>query len=72
MNAIEYVRANIDMNNVRHTIKKMEQRREPLYSVNPTLSDTIYDLMEEYCEQQGLPENHWLTECDEDDIIFLL
>lgn len=44
----------------------MMERREPLFRVNHELSDAIYDLMEEYGADNGLPEGWWLDEHDEE------
>ena len=71
--AIEYVRQNIDMTEVEYTIRKMAQRREPLYHVNSQLCDTIFDLLEEFGDDNDLPEGWYLIEgIDEEDILFKL
>lgn len=70
--AIDYVRQHIDMDEVRLAIKRMEERREPLFRVNRALCDTIYDLMEEYGRDYGLPEGWWLSEHDEESLLYEL
>ena len=70
--AIDYVRSHVDMDEVRLAIKKMDEQREPLFRVNSQLSDSIYDLMEEYGQDHDLPENWWLSEHDEESILFEL
>lgn len=70
--AIDYVRSHVDMDEVRLSIKKMDEQREPLFRVNSQLSDSIYDLMEEYGQDHDLPEGWWLEEHDEESILFEL
>lgn len=70
--AIDYVRQNVDMDEVRYTIHQMEKSRLPLYNANPNLCDQIYDLMEEYGQDNGFPENWWFEHNDEESILFKL
>lgn len=70
--AIDYVRSHVDMDEMRLAIKKMDEQREPLFIVNSSLSESIYDLMEEYGQDHDLPENWWLVEHDEESILFEL
>lgn len=70
--SIEYVRKNVDMNEVKATIKRMKERREPLYRANKNLCDNIYDLMEEYSENNDLPEGWWMNYDDEESVMFKL
>lgn len=72
MNAIDYVRKYVDMDEVRSTIKKLEETREPLYRVNKKLCDEIYSLMEEYSQDNDLPERWWMNDDDEESILFKL
>lgn len=58
--AIEYVRDNVDLEDVLTAKLNMAFLREPLYRVNNTLCDEIYDLMEEYGSDNELPEGWWL------------
>lgn len=70
--AIEYVRRKVDLQDVLIAKLKMGDKREPLYRVNSTLCDTIYDLMEEYSQDNYLPEGWWLEEHDEETILMCL
>lgn len=70
--AIEYVRDNVDLEDVLTAKLNMEFLREPLYRVNNTLCDEIYDLMEEYGSDNELPEGWWLEENDEETILMCL
>lgn len=72
MTLVEYIRSNVDMDEVRHTISMMEKTREPLFRVNPKLSDEIYDMAEEYGNDHDLPEGWWLEHDDEESILFKL
>lgn len=69
--AVAYVRKNVDMADVAHAKAKLGER-EPLFRINHILCDDIYDLMEEYGEENELHEGWWLNECDEEDILFKL
>lgn len=66
--AIAYVREKVDMDEVALVRKQMAERREPLFRVNHTLSDAIYDLMEEYGDDHHLPEGWWLNQHDEESV----
>lgn len=70
--AIEHVRRNVDLQDVLIAKLNMELNREPLYHVNNTLRDEIYDLMEEYGSDNELPEGWWLNRYDEEDILMCL
>lgn len=70
--AIEYVRRKVDLQDVLIAKLKMGDKREPLYRVNSTLCDKIYDLMEEYSQDNYLPEGWWLEEHDEETILMCL
>lgn len=70
--AIEHVRRNVDMQDVFSAKINMGINREPLYRVNSTLCDKIYDLMEEYSQDNYLPEGWWLEEHDEETILMCL
>lgn len=68
--AVQYVQENVDYKELESAVKQMAERREPLYSVNPKLCDSIYDLMEEYGADNNLPEGWWLNDMDEEDVLF--
>lgn len=69
--AIEYVGRNIDDEDVQHARFVMERERVPLYKADPVLYDRIYDLMEEYGENEGLAENWWHDRTDDPQDIFM-
>lgn len=70
--AIAHVRANVDTDDVRRAITIIDRQRCPLYQADPELDNQIYDLMEEYGEDNDLPECWWMSEIDEDEILFNL
>lgn len=70
--AIIYVRQKVNMDEVALVRTQMMERREPLFRVNHELSDAIYDLMEEYGADNGLPEGWWLDEHDEETVFYEL
>ena len=67
--AIEYVREHIDMERVDIARGYMYLHRTPLHIEDAELGDIIYDLMEEYGQDNDLPENWWYDDTDEDEII---
>lgn len=72
LDAIIYVRTNVDMNDVERALSIIDHQRCPLYQADPNLDCQIYDLMEEYGQDNDLPECWWMSEIDEDDILFLI
>lgn len=72
LNAIIYVRTNVDMNDVERALSIIDHQRCPLCQADQNLDCQIYDLMEEYGQDNDLPECWWMSELDEDDILFLL
>lgn len=66
--AIAFVANEVDKDEIEATYALMTLRRVPMFSVNPQLSDQISDLMEEYGQDNDLPEGWWLYEYDEEDI----
>lgn len=66
--AIAFVANEVDKDVIEATYALMTLRRVPMFSVNNQLSDKIYDLMEEYGQDNDLPEGWWLYEYDEEDI----
>lgn len=72
LDAIIYVRTNVDMTDVERALSIIDHQRCPLYQADPNLDCQIYDLMEEYGQDNDLPECWWLSEIDEDEILFLL
>lgn len=70
--AIIHVRLNVDMDDIERAMTIIDRQRCPLYQADPELYCQIYDLMEEYSEDNDLPEGWWLNEIDEDEILFEL
>jgi hypothetical protein len=70
--AIAHVRANVDMYDVKHAILTIGIKKCPLFQVDYELDNQICDLMEEYGENNDLPEGWWMSEIDEDTILFEL
>jgi hypothetical protein len=66
--AISYVAKEMDKDEVNLTYGLMAMQRVPMSSVNYALGDKIYDLMEEYGQDNDLAENWWLYEYDEEEI----
>lgn len=70
--AIAYVRMNVDMSDVKRAMAIIDHQRCPLYQADPELDCQIYDLMEEYGQDNDFPECWWMSELDEDDILLEL
>lgn len=70
--AIDYVRQNIDMDEVERTIGIMWKTREPLYVANHQLCNKIMDLLEEYGSDNDYPEGWWMNYMDEEEVLFKL
>ena len=66
--AIRYVRKNIDMRDVNYTRDCVYRHHSCVRAENPDILSRIYDLMEEYGADNELPENWWLEEMDEEEI----
>lgn len=72
--AIQYVRENKTWSaeTEREALKIMDNQRCSLAHANYKICEEIYDLMEEYSEENDLPEGWWLNEMDEDEIFIEL
>lgn len=70
--AIAHVRANVDMYDVKRAILTIGIKKYPLRQVDYELDNQIYNLMEEYGENNDLSEGWWMSEIDEDTILFEL
>lgn len=70
--AIAFVRNHVDMNDVERAMTIIDRQRCPLHQADPELDCQIYDLMEEYGQDNDLPECWWMSEIDEDEILFNL
>lgn len=67
--ALDYVRQNVDLGYVNYLVSKAKEMRCPTGSLDPVFTDLIYDLLEEYGEDNDLPEGWWLEYGDIDDIL---
>lgn len=68
---LEYIRQNIDMNQVSMTISAMNLMRIPLYRMNPELCERINDLVIDFSIEMG-DENIYREFDDYDEIIYKL
>lgn len=66
--AINYVRKNIDMDDVNYIRGCVWKHHSSARAENPDILTRIYDLMEEYGADNDLPEGWWLDEMDEEEI----
>ena len=67
--ALNYVLKNIDEDYLSHLSNKASTMRCPISLVDPLFADTVYDLLEEFGEDNELPENYWMEFWDIDDIL---
>lgn len=67
--ALNYVRKNIDCDYLAWLSNKANAMRCPISLVDPLFADTVYDLLEEFGEDNELPENYWMEFGDIDDIL---
>lgn len=67
--ALSYVRKNIDEDYLAYLSNKANAMRCPISLVDPLFADTVYDLFEEFGDDNELPENYWLEFGDIDDIM---
>lgn len=72
--AIQYVRENKTWSEAeeRVALDRINELRCDVSYASEKISDDIHDLMEEYGEENNLPEGWWLDETTEDDIFFSL
>lgn len=70
--ALDYVRNHIDMSYVEYVISKGDEMRCPYSYVDAIFADDITDLLEEYGEDNYLPEAWWANYYDLDEIIGML
>lgn len=68
--AIDYIKDNVRELHVLDVFNQMYDQHSSLRAVDPRLGDEIYDLMEEYGEDNDLPENWWLNEVEDEEEIF--
>lgn len=69
---LSYISQEVDMERVSLAIKYMDIQRAPLSVVDEGLLDQIYDLLEDYGEDNGLSEGWWMSEFEIDDIVLQL
>lgn len=67
--ALEYVRRNVDMSYVAYVESKAIEMRCPASCVDAVFAEDVQDLLEEYGEDNDLPEGWWCEYGDIDDII---
>lgn len=70
--AVQYVVSQLNYVAVHSTYSDMCDKREPLYHVNPSMADTIVDLLEEYGEDNDLSECWWSLYGDIEEIFELI
>lgn len=70
--ALVYVRTSIDMEYINKCIVSAMEMRCPFSLAYPLLADDISDLLEEYGEDNDLPEGWWCEYGDIDDIIAMI
>lgn len=69
-NAIQYVRENASWTEaeLQAARNKVEFRRCSIEYADSSIADEIYDLMEEFGEEEDMGEGWWLDLADEDEI----
>lgn len=67
--AMNYVRKNIDEDYLDYLSNKANAMRCPISLIDTIFADTVYDLLEEFGEDNELPENYWMEFGDIDDIL---
>ena len=72
--ALQYVRENKNWSNALEQVawERIGEWRVPLYMTGTGIDDKIHDLMEEYSDDNDLPEGWWLEFGDEDEIFWKL
>lgn len=67
--ALNHIRKNVDMEYINFCVCHAMEMRCPFSLAFPMLADDISDLLEEYGEDNDLPEGWWCEYGDIDDII---
>ena len=72
--AIQYVRENKTWSEAeeRVALDRINELRCDIGYASEKISDEIHDLMEEWSEENGYPEEWWYNELTEDEIFFQL
>lgn len=66
--ACMHVYDNIDLDVLSFTDHQIYKHHSSLDEENPRLADDIYDLMEEYGDENDLPEGWWLEYGETEDV----
>lgn len=67
--ALDYVRKHINMSYINNCIVRAMEMSCPFSTSFPTSTDEIIDLLEEYGQDNDLPEGWWCECGDIDDIV---
>lgn len=67
--ALEYIRESVDLEHVGYMIIQSKLQRMPVSFMYSSFTDDVQDLLEEYGQDNDLPEGWWCEECDIDEII---
>lgn len=67
--ALDYVRMYVDMTYINHCIVRAMEMRCPFSLAFPLEADAIADLLEEYGQDNDLPEGWWCEYGDINDVI---
>jgi hypothetical protein len=67
--ALDYVRNEVDITEVNNAVCKAMEVRMPVSLYATALADDVGDLLEEYGQDNDLPEGWWLEYGDIDDIV---
>ena len=70
--ALDYVRQNVDMSYVNYVVNKAIEMRCPTPCIDAVFADEVQDLLEEYGDDNDLPEGWWLEYGDIDDILTMI
>lgn len=72
--AIKYVKENKTWSDAEEAValERINELRCDLSTASDEIYCSIHDLMEEYCDNEDLPEGCWMYEIDEDAIFFAL
>ena len=72
--AIQYVRENKTWSDAEEIValETIDHMRCSLDYASPSICDEIHDLMEEWSEDNEMPEGWWYEEADEHDVFFML
>lgn len=67
--ALEFIRKRIDEQEFNYMVCSAMRERASFSSMYPREADEIADALEEYGQDNDLPEGWWCEECDIDEII---